>query len=194
MAKAGAAQFSGQNLNLEEIARHHNDVESSVRLFFSSSSPFLDERFTGYSLQEISSEMSRIILEHERDSALKILASIEAVLRLDYLQRCDGLRKDLLSRELKKVFNKKRDKARLDDDIIGAWKKYSGINPEIFHELIAAFNYRHWLAHGRYWIPKLGRQKYDFTYLYILAESFFMGFIPLRVDSLSITGANGRRS
>lgn len=35
-------------------------------------------------------------------------------------------------------------------------------------ELITAFKYRHWLAHGRYWEPKLGRI-YDYYSLYDLA-------------------------
>ena len=36
--------------------------------------------------------------------------------------------------------------------------------------MITAFKYRHWLAHGRYWEPKLGRI-YDYYSLYDLAYS-----------------------
>jgi len=28
---------------------------------------------------------------------------------------------------------------------------------QIISEYISVLNYRHWLAHGRYWVPKLGR-------------------------------------
>lgn len=38
-------------------------------------------------------------------------------------------------------------------------------------ELAGAFRYRHWLAHGRYWQPKLGR-KYDYLSVFGLAYEF----------------------
>ena len=34
-----------------------------------------------------------------------------------------------------------------------------------------AFKFRHWVAHGRYWVAKLGR-KYDFAYVHLLASAF----------------------
>jgi hypothetical protein len=44
--------------------------------------------------------------------------------------------------------------------------------------LKAAFLYRHWLAHGRYWKPKLGRV-HDFDSLYLLAQTV-MARLPLK--------------
>jgi hypothetical protein len=45
-------------------------------------------------------------------------------------------------------------------------------------ELRSAFKFRNWLAHGRYWTPKLGRN-YDFESLYLLADAVFSP-LPLR--------------
>jgi hypothetical protein len=48
----------------------------------------------------------------------------------------------------------------------------------LIDDIKAAFRFRHWLAHGRYYTPKLGRQ-FDYRYLYELAEQVFESF-PFR--------------
>lgn len=50
----------------------------------------------------------------------------------------------------------------------------SSSNP-IVSDLKDAFKYRHWLAHGRYWEPKLGR-KYDYFSVFTLAQTVFNSF------------------
>ena len=47
-----------------------------------------------------------------------ILASIEASLRGDYLSRCRTIQKDQLSRELRKLYKKKRRKVSLFSDLL----------------------------------------------------------------------------
>jgi hypothetical protein len=44
--------------------------------------------------------------------------------------------------------------------------------------LRGALNFRHWIAHGRYWEPKLGRA-YGFADIYNLAKGIVAGF-PLK--------------
>ena len=51
------------------------------------------------------------------------------------------------------------------------------------YDLKGAFKFRHWLAHGRYWDPNLGRKKYDFQSLYALAEEFFECFLYKKFES-----------
>jgi hypothetical protein len=51
----------------------------------------------------------------------------------------------------------------------------ASVSDKVIGDLKGAFKYRHWLAHGRYWEPKLG-QKYDYYSVYILAESIFGSF------------------
>jgi hypothetical protein len=46
---------------------------------------------------------------------------------------------------------------------------------KLIGDLRGAFNFRHWLAHGRYWEPKLGRN-YDFVTVYGLAASVLSSF------------------
>jgi hypothetical protein len=45
---ADRVSFSGDQLGLAEIAAHHQDLESSLTLYFSADSPKYFARFVGY--------------------------------------------------------------------------------------------------------------------------------------------------
>jgi len=53
------------------------------------------------------------------------------------------------------------------EDILELWKDYA-TNRSVVSELKSVFNFRHWLAHGRYWAAKTGR-KYDLKSVLTLA-------------------------
>jgi len=63
----------------------------------------------------------------------------------------------------------------LEDDILEMWKTYSTVSARIIGDLRGAFRFRHWVAHGRYWVPKFG-QNYDFGAIYTLADEVFLTF------------------
>ena len=55
------------------------------------------------------------------------------------------------------------------------WQLHSNVSPSVTTDLERVFRYRHWLAHGRYWTPKIGREC-DYDDIYALAESVYNGF------------------
>lgn len=175
MAKFVRVSFSDENLDLAEISQHHSDIDMSVRAFFDPIIAASSTRFLGYAISEINCEMANLLLEQERSTGMNILAALEAAFRVDFLQRCYRKRRDNLSRVLRDVYARKGPRASLEDDILTAWKEQTTASARIISDLIGAFKYRHWLAHGRYWVPKLG-QKYDYDGLYILAEAIFDNF------------------
>ncbi|MGB7132439.1 MAG: hypothetical protein WBD59_16615 [Candidatus Sulfotelmatobacter sp.] len=69
----------------------------------------------------------------------------------------------------------------MDEDILEAWSEHSSGSRQLIAELRGAFNFRHWLAHGSYWVPKLGR-KYDFNFVYSLADDVLEAFPLQRLD------------
>jgi hypothetical protein len=86
--------------------------------------------------------------------------------------------KDGLSRAFRAICKRKPDYVSLEKDIFDTWSSYaSGAHP-LIGELRSAFKFRNWLAHGRYWTPKLGRN-YDFESLYLLADAIYSK-LPLR--------------
>lgn len=170
--------FSDTSLELEEIAEHHADVESALSLYygFSGEKTFLAAKFVGYTQRELSVEFEKRIDELERTSSLVLFSFLEAKFRLDYLQRCRSKKKDPLSRKFRAIYKRKDFRVSLEEDILQNWKEHHPEFRPLISELIGAFKYRHWLAHGRYWNPKLGR-KYDYAYTYFLASQIYLNLL-----------------
>jgi len=175
MAKHKRVSFSEQNLVLDEIDQYYRNVEASTRFYFSLFNPIANEVFAGRTEVEIEYELGIISEENERLVALNLLASVEAAFRVDYLQRCYRRKKDSLSLALRTIHDTKGSHASLEDDIFTAWKDNTISSNSIVSDLKGAFKYRHWLAHGRYWEPKLGR-KYDYFSVFTLAQTVFSSF------------------
>lgn len=162
--------LSGDNLTTVAVQQHYNDLEAGLRLFFSPLNPRYASRFLGYTSAEVLSEMNERAQELEKQTVLSLLSSIEAQFRVDYILRCKQKLKDPLSKSLRGVHARRAEKARLDEDILEAWKAAFPEAGALISQLRGAFRMRHWLAHGRYWTPKLG-QAYDYAVVSALAEA-----------------------
>jgi len=86
---------------------------------------------------------------------LDLLTTTEAILRVDFRDRVEQRKKDPLSRKYREL-NKRKSRLHLDEDILEALKD-TGIRAQAISGFRGALRLRHWLAHGRYWHPKLGR-------------------------------------
>jgi hypothetical protein len=172
---ASRVHFSSDHPVLPEIAAHHQDVESSLTLYFSVSSPSYPVRFDGYTTSEVSGELGKRLGEVDLTSSLTVLASVEAAFRIDYLKRCYRKGKDPVSRAFRDIYREKRQHASLEDEILEAWINNSSVARSVIGDLRGAFRFRHWLAHGRYWTPKLGR-RYDFDDVFALADLTLRSF------------------
>lgn len=167
-----AEGYRARPLSMEQIAQHQRDLEHSLRQYFSEDSPTFEERFLGATPDDVLDELELRLEEIDLASSLTILAAIEAAFRIDYLERNRRTRrgKDEISRALRKLYKSKREKASLEEEIFGAWIKHSAGPKAVISDLRGAFKFRHWLAHGRYWTPNLGR-RFDFQYLFALATT-----------------------
>jgi hypothetical protein len=95
--------------------------------------------------------------ELDAAASLLALAEAEAVLRVDYLSRVQRKAKDPVSRTYRELYKDKEASVRLDEDLLATWVTHHTECKSAVSEFKAALNLRHWLAHGRYWTPKLGR-------------------------------------
>jgi hypothetical protein len=97
---------------------------------------------------------------------LDLMSAAEAVIRLDYLNRVAKRLKDPISKSFKTI-NKnlsttnKADKVSLEEHILDTWAAVAPATKNSVSDFKAALKIRHWLAHGRYWNPRLGRQQYS---------------------------------
>lgn len=99
-----------------------------------------------------------------------LTAATEAYLRVDYLSRVQGKKKDALSRAFRKLFSEKSQRTALDRDLLKVWKNADRkLEPEIntFTELL---RFRHWIAHGRYWVNKTNKS-YTPENVYLICDS-----------------------
>jgi len=153
--------------SLREIAEYHEDAGDSLRGFFSPLAVRVNVQYLFSTEAELSTILATRLVETELRSCLAILSSVEAALRVDYATRCSARLKDPLSRDFRELFKQYENRVSLDD-ILQLWSKHY---PELKREvgnLRGALKLRHWLAHGRYWAPKLGR-KFDFAEVFLLA-------------------------
>jgi hypothetical protein len=172
---ANRVSFSGEQVGLPNIAAHHQDLESSLTLYFSAGSPSYLVRFVGYATTEVTDELGERLEEADLASSLTVLASVEAAFRIDYLQRCYRRKKDPVSRAFGRIYKAKQQYASLEDEIFEAWVHNSSGTRSIIGDLRSVFRFRHWLAHGRYWTPKLGR-RYGFDDVFALANLTLRSF------------------
>jgi hypothetical protein len=163
------------SMAIEAIAEYHNDVDRSLRQYFSNVSPSFSTRFLGFRHDEIQTELAARLEETDQRSACFVLTTLEGAFRIDYECRCQRRMKDDLSRSFRALYKRQDTRVSLDKEIFEAWRKTSPGLGRLIGELRGAFRFRHWLAHGRYRLPKLGR-KYDFNFVYALADDVLSAF------------------
>lgn len=163
------------NTAIEAVAEYHNDVDNSLRLYFSEASPSFRARFFGLRPEEIQAELTVRLEETDQRSAFFALTTLEAAFRIDYKYRCQKRMKDNLSRRFRAIYKRRETRVSLDEEIFEAWRENSSGLQQLIGELRGAFRFRNWLAHGSYGLPKLAR-KYDFNFVYALADDVLNAF------------------
>ena len=87
-----------------------------------------------------------------------MLACTGAARRVDFIERVIHKSKDEVCRGFRDVFREYGKNIRQEEDILDLWRAQRTAR---IRGAVSAFkgvlNLRHWLAHGRYWKPKLGR-------------------------------------
>lgn len=155
------------------LAEYHNDVVSSLKLYFGQ----FQVASADFRIQlQIEQTLTARLKETDERSAFFVLAQLEVVFRSDYKSRCRTKLKDGLSKTFKEIWKLRGERVSLDQDIFEAWRGHLSDEPRrLISDLRGAFRFRHWVAHGRSGEPRLGR-KYDFTYIYSLADDILSSF------------------
>jgi len=164
--------------SLEGAAQYHYDAVESLKRYFDPNSPYSLSRLDTYPGPRVALRPADYIEETGLRSSLAMLTWLEATFQLDYQYRCRKRLKDDLSRVFRATYKRRPDSVSLEKDIFDAWSSYASGAHQLIGELRSAFKFRNWLAHGRYWTPKLGRT-HDFGSLYLLADAVF-STLPLR--------------
>lgn len=171
MARGVSFSFSGQQSSLEEIQKYHFNSECALNDYYTVSNASNVPEFTGYTKGELDTELKARKETLDRMCSFEILATIEARFYTDYIIRCQKRKKDDLSRIFRKTYKKRKNKVSLMDDIMKAWKNKCQPHKTRLDNFGKALEYRNWLAHGRYWIPKKSyTSEYDYLTICTLAS------------------------
>ncbi|MBN2604555.1 MAG: hypothetical protein JXR62_01870 [Bacilli bacterium] len=166
---------------LDQINQTYYTLSKSLTISFSNEDFLNEDIFLLKSHSEIEDIRSEEMIEIERYTSFDILSSIEAMFKVDYFYRCENKLRDELSRDFREIYKIHKKKVSLKDHILPTWTKY---NPSqlILNELNSIFKYRHWIAHGRYWLLRVNVSKYDFNYLMTIAQTLenSIGFYGLK--------------
>lgn len=85
----------------------------------------LEDQFLGLTKREVAEFFDAQTGQLERLTMFEILATTEAVLRLDFITRVAARKKDALSRRYRELHKIRVDKIRLDEDILVSMKEES---------------------------------------------------------------------
>ncbi len=137
--------------------------------------PATDPTFVGMTPEEV----DEFFRELDYVTMLDLLAAGEAAIRIDFLNRVYNRGKDSVSKRFREIYQAKGSQAALDEDILETWKELKPGTKQKVGGFNGALNLRHWLAHGRYWTPRLGRDYspgdiYDIAYDLLVA----IGLLP----------------
>ena len=89
--------------------------------------------------------------------------------KIDFHNRLEKRARDELSQIFKERNQQRSARISFEGDILNMWEDVYPQTRKYFQPIKAALKYRHWLAHGRYWLLKSPAM--DFEELYGLAET-----------------------
>lgn len=167
--------FSGLEPTIWQTFQQFEDSSLAIEWYFSQDNPHAKTLFAIWTTQELQQKRQQVLIENEMALSLVLLSALEASFRIDFNIRIAKKYKDGLSREFRALYYAKGNRVALEDEVITTWREHETVNAQLVSDIKSAFKYRHWLAHGRYWQPKLG-QDYDFLGLQMLCQKVAENF------------------
>ena len=171
--------FNPDKPNPDNIQKVYEECTKGIEIKFDPHrNPSYIADFAFYSKKEIEREKSKMLEEVSLRSAFFLLAYIENLFRTDFVIRVESHKKgytDVLTKAYKKIYNPavRPYSYSLTDTIFKSWRQYVNGKPnskemqDILRNLPQFFDFRNWLAHGRYWVFKESNYLKKYNYLEI---------------------------
>lgn len=154
--------LSGKEQTLSDVWRWYDEINStlenrklSVKKAMLSGAP-VPEIFVGMTGKEIDSHFQILQSELEYSVSLAMIAATEAAFFVDYWERVGNKRKDSFSKMLKRSYQ--HVSRPQFDKLLKKWRVTFSFCSKEVSEFKSLLNYRHWLAHGRYWMLNTDRK------------------------------------
>lgn len=162
-----------KTINFNESLVEHNLLFESYNyrlegllLYYSTKNPDYSSIFIGMTDREVYDLRSENIDENELISSFSLITIIESYFRIDYFLRYEYKKKDSLSKDLIKIYNRKKNRVNLEEEILKTWYSNGEITKSLYDKIKDLLKFRHWVAHGRYWKRKSIHNKYEISLVY----------------------------
>jgi hypothetical protein len=147
-----AAVWDWYTTSRRALSRYQAYLAKSLR-----SRQAVPQGFTGLTPEELRERFQGFSRELQFAASLGMMAAAEAALRQDYAERVYRRKKDDLSRDMRKLHKEKGRRVSMSDDLLAIWAEHHPSCTRASGKFRGAIRFRDWLAHGRWWLPKLGR-------------------------------------
>lgn len=185
-------EFNPDRPGPDDIQRVYEECVAGIeRKFSPTQNPTYADDFALLSPEAIEERKRKMLDELSLRSSFFLLAYIETLFRTDFVMRIESRnkgRKDELTRMYRNEYNPARKifSYSLVDFIFEKWKLYANNQShskemlDILRVLPQYFDFRNWMAHGRYWIYKepTYRRKYNYIQIRILLGNIERYFGP----------------
>jgi hypothetical protein len=135
--------------------------EEDRRLPHLLSDDLIPERYRDQSIEELRQQFASARKHLRYAAMLHLLTTTEALLRLGFEDLSRRKTKPAIFRRFRQIERDRREKIRLEEDILDTWIEVYPETARSIREFKRVLPLRDWLAHGRYWNPKIGRAVYE---------------------------------
>jgi hypothetical protein len=154
-----------------DVLRYYQRSLEAAQALKKSIGPLVDSdavastsRFFGMTAEEFDQALSELRRELDHHCVFMLTASFKAVFQTDLQDRVRRRRKDPLSKALRSWWmqSRRRRKEKWIDlaSLLDEWKTATG-HRHVIGRLKSLLLFRHWLAHGRYWVERSGLGEID---------------------------------
>ncbi len=164
--------LSGREKSIDTVLQWHQTATRALRNQLvlertATAGPTHTSAFFGLT----SATIEEFFAELDLLAMLDLLSATEAGLRVDYWDRVHRRLKDEVSRGFRELTRLYDDRISLDEHLMPEWLKARPGAKSSVADFRGAMKLRHWLAHGRYWTPKLAKQTYTPPDVYDICDA-----------------------
>lgn len=144
-----------------------------------------------WSEADLDSHFAALAAELRQGVVLLLAASFEALFQADYLRRVKARKKDPVTAGLRRLSVRQRGRTRRRvelDQILDVWNYAKPPVKKSIGEFRQLMEYRHWLAHGRYWNQKSGLRELE------PHEAWRRGISALAATGIELTSNESSKS
>lgn len=146
-----AITLSPNPITIKVIANYYDGTRVAIEDYYNPDgwNPVL----VGKSKKEVKAMRDSLLRELSIECGMMLMSAVEAAFRTDFVLRCRKSKKKQIDRDFKKVLEGVSElyHVRIKEDLIDRWAIEYPTDKHNFSLLKDRFDYRNWIAHGRYW-------------------------------------------